>query len=1498
MSDIRIDTSNLTYTQFLIPGQSSEFIEGVNVPTLSLDPGTYSFQQASGLLGSFNFTITSDGFIDYDISSEAFLNGRGTTTLTIRGLTITLDGRQLSHDLLPFGSKDVLSRDRTHELIYVPAVGYGFQSASGVVADFWFELTVDGQIEIDPRYAGFASAIDRTLTISGYKITIDGRALSHDLIPSSLLGNNEIMGRAKINELTYIPAVGYGFQSASGVVADFRFELTVDGQIAIDPRYRSFASATDRTLTISGYRIVIDGRTLSHDLLPLSLLGNDGILSRTSTNELTYIPAVGYGFQSGAGIVADFYFELTVDGQIAIDPRYAGFAAAIDTTLTISGYRIVIDGRALSHNLLPLSLLGNDEILAQDIVHNFNLLPGQGYGFFSSGSTVVIFNIDVTGTIVVYPLYSGMAYASGNLLVIGQANPLIDTIQAPATARPGESVRLQIVLKPDAPADTQVTVNKLSALDVLLQAPGRLGKWEIPVTAAVGKRIDLRVVTMEIAGTPVAPVIQIANNPFAPLSIVLRAVDIDSENKFLVASNVYKWRIGEIEATTTEPLIARDLTSQVDNQQAWISLAIQLTVVHADGSTQNAERTLVLGSTYRHLRDSLNQVRPPILTDGQAKQIGLLESIYRSRIQIRNIEPTGINFTLRRIEWLVTDSEDASFGPDESIDLRMDANSLTSVDVEFNSQQAPPGTSDAIIHMFGQTDDGLPVHTSAAFELIRFRSPNIQILPDLFRSPTLLDRVATIVDAQGGDPFILGAMTGGLVRLPENVRASGLDQSHIWSLQLAAEAFGREPEPTTFNSKQVSTFAASIQSREVEWSTKDMFFLDGLSVARNAVEVREGGSCDANNLPDEIPEFFACQFTGEYEEKLVPARVANARKGDIILVPGGNGLIGGLLTQLSPLQRYAHCGIMTKNFVEVSHSTASDKWLQDHAQGVVLKGKIQPTDGFDPTALRYQWPGGIIQSIESAYGGSEFTNPDIEVEEDDPQNPGQKIRVKKKYKLTAFSLVDKAFLESQWQIIEPLVLKPHPVAEHNDLNLRKRLHQVADEVRKLCVTEEDTKAGQQSKVHYRFYCYTDAAIAVRPNQFGVIGPAPDRAGWAAGTLPTVCSSIIWLAAHRAGFQLEGSGEITKPSDLEPPDILAGAQTDEQTRDGLYFYTEGERRAAAKWLFNYLKDRVLNTVQEEAGGILGDLLEAFSDMADDCANQITNTFAFDWADTEAKDSERWENPGVGRAISPDNMMLWDRPEQGGQGLWGYFEPLVHYPARIERIPVTKWHQTTGPGTIQGTVRFRDRPVPGANLNAGGTMITAGGDGKFSITLLAGRYALQASAFIDPAVGLVSTTVDVEVKFNETMTMDVNLQLPPDQYRLVEIDAFMEFRDDEDFDPDETSLDSKIWRLPVQPGDIEETVSYTKGWGGECRIEANITAKLNFDRSIDVTISGKLFEETSENPEENQDLDGQGSATWTIPKDAVDVWKELKIQNTDEDEPDTYALFKLKITNRTQ
>jgi hypothetical protein len=337
MVSVQINTSSLTHTQFLIPEMSSDLIEGASAPIVQLESGEYTFQMPllAGLRASFNFQITPDGLINYDLANDGFLSGWGTTTLTVQGFTMTLDARSLSHDLMLNGGIEtiILTRDRTHDVTLIPGTGYGFRVTPNTIADFQFTLNATGQIEIDPNYAGFATANGNLLTINGYRITIDGSALSHDL-RLYLIGNDEILSRNQTHQLTLIPTAGYTFWPTIRDLANFRFDLSIAGQIILDPKYSGFAMVQADVLVLKGYPITIDGRSLSYDL-DLDLIGNADVLPRNQTYPLNVLPAKGYAFQPAPKIPENFQFEVNLSGQIVVDPKYTNFAIAAGRSLIL-----------------------------------------------------------------------------------------------------------------------------------------------------------------------------------------------------------------------------------------------------------------------------------------------------------------------------------------------------------------------------------------------------------------------------------------------------------------------------------------------------------------------------------------------------------------------------------------------------------------------------------------------------------------------------------------------------------------------------------------------------------------------------------------------------------------------------------------------------------------------------------------------------------------------------------------------------------------------------------------------------------------------------------------------------------------------------------------------------------------------------------------------------------------------------------------------------------
>lgn len=244
---IKIDATNLVYKMFIIPEKQTGWIDSRVVQSLSLEPGRYSFQIASGYYADFSFNVTPDGHVDYDAAldvdapaeaagKKGFLSGRGTSTLRIVGLTVTLDARYLagSGALLVIAHPDWLTH-KTCQM--VPASHYSVQQSPGVVADFNFKLGADGNFSYKEDYdisrngflAGNGTA---TLQLLGYPLLIDARNAGGAGVGIRPTGTPVTTTSVQFANL--LPAPGFSLQINSGPATTQKFNLDTQGTFSFD----------------------------------------------------------------------------------------------------------------------------------------------------------------------------------------------------------------------------------------------------------------------------------------------------------------------------------------------------------------------------------------------------------------------------------------------------------------------------------------------------------------------------------------------------------------------------------------------------------------------------------------------------------------------------------------------------------------------------------------------------------------------------------------------------------------------------------------------------------------------------------------------------------------------------------------------------------------------------------------------------------------------------------------------------------------------------------------------------------------------------------------------------------------------------------------------------------------------------------------------------------------------------------------------------------------
>ena len=934
----------------------------------------------------------------------------------------------------------------------------------------------------------------------------------------------------------------------------------------------------------------------------------------------------------------------------------------------------------------------------------------------------------------------------------------------------------------------------------------------------------------------------------------------------------FEWDFGDGQTlSTASPMVTHDYFRSMAHGQTASTFHVSCRMLE---SGIVVRRTLQVESTYALCRRR-GTIVPHVTSDVLAHKHYLTLT---GSLTVHNVEDAPLVLDHVSVTPLAPDGESLSLpapfkAMNKPVTVAPNASTVVSVNVPFVTEPPKLGEIDYRAPGFSITYAGtcnnMPVRCTAVFEVpiaeqtIKPHLPEIR-LPTLYRKPwpwelvtydireslrrSILPidaRAEPVVDVESGTLSVGLAEKAGAARAAATMLSSfvhsGADKAMLAQRRAPMTARMHAPASLSLESDLDPTsrvaWIGKIPTIQPVYRT-----MGGTMGPPDPGPVAEGQICDPENLTEEElaladEQQLVCQLTDEVREVVIPARWVNARKGDCILSPGGDGFIGGLMLQVNPPQWYSHSGIMTRNYDEITHSTGSKAWLMDNLVGMLEAG----ADGFSAVALKYVWPGAVTQSVESSVAGEDFVQP----------------WSGKSYKISSFGKhIIGVTHNDQMKMIPPLVLKPDPMLETPAV--RTALHLIASDAR-----ADGGRPTVKSKYHYRWYCYTDPTI-------GRGAPAGSDATWADGTRPSVCSSFIWLKATARGAKLEAGQPLVTPTDLEPGDVTMGAAVRPVTPEGLYLYTAAERLDAGEWLY----DEIYNQAFDKAGWFGNWIL---TDAADDTANQFLNTFASD--DSANRDDDDWRDTQDADAISPDNMLWWDGPDTGG--LYGYLEPALYREPRLESYTVSKWKKVLSRGTIRGTVRLPDGTA------VGGALVQvyesksdfSGADGTYELTDVPfGTYLIKASKVIDNM--LQSTQVSRAISTAD-LVVDLVLQPPADRYRIAQV--FVDFwgRDDEWAASDEIhDPGPQYFELELGPDKLVNSIGLEYKWGGELRVEYTITVRLLVNNTIDVAVKGLLYEGTDE---ETKDLDGQGDTTFLVEVDKT-AGTTMSITNTDEDDPD--------------
>jgi hypothetical protein len=315
---------------------------------------------------------------------------------------------------------------------------------------------------------------------------------------------------------------------------------------------------------------------------------------------------------------------------------------------------------------------------------------------------------------------------------------------------------------------------------------------------------------------------------------------------------------------------------------------------------------------------------------------------------------------------------------------------------------------------------------------------------------------------------------------------------------------------------------------------------------------------------------------------------------------------------------------------------------------------------------------------------------------------------------------------------------------------------------------------------------------------------------------------------------------------------------------------------------------------------GNLGRFFTDAPDDFANQVVNTFAYDYSDREfddedAKDSTKWQQPGVGRTVSPDDILnFWDRPQVALPelvlGLYGSAQRMVYRDSVFEEREIGRWVKREKIGKLVVTVRYQGQPVPGADVKVGGQVPVTNHQGVASVDLPEGGYEVQVGVFMNGLFFDGSSPAQVKDRSETDLTID--LPDPPEFFRVIMIGGHVRIKDAETFGSDEF-VDEGVGIRPIYvgPQHKQDSVTWTRKMGGEIRVEARFDVFWQPDMSVDLSLNVKLFEGTSE---DTDDLDGERGTVLHVLKDQENVPLNIFVRNDAEDDDD-YVDLKLLVSN---
>jgi hypothetical protein len=344
-----------------------------NVKSVSYPYYLYSF--TGGYLALF--AVEANGTVSYDTATYEgnVLTGNGTSTITVKGHPITLDGTDVHTDIRVYNLHHIGSTKYGGTFTYrLPATiqnednGFSIFSYPGGYNICWFKVNRDGTVSFDEtEYGGRVQGNETsTIFIPGHPIILDGIGVDTDLRVYTLheIGTTNYGGtftyRLPANDPN-TPGHGYSVFSYPGGYNICSFWVNENGTVGFDTEEyvgRAQGNGTS-TLIIPGYPITLDGTGVDtqlrvYVLQNIGTTGNGGSFTYRLPANNPDTPGHGFSVYSYPGGHVLDEFTVTPTGTVIYDESLDGVTVmGLNTnTIKIIGHPITLDATEVSSGVL------------------------------------------------------------------------------------------------------------------------------------------------------------------------------------------------------------------------------------------------------------------------------------------------------------------------------------------------------------------------------------------------------------------------------------------------------------------------------------------------------------------------------------------------------------------------------------------------------------------------------------------------------------------------------------------------------------------------------------------------------------------------------------------------------------------------------------------------------------------------------------------------------------------------------------------------------------------------------------------------------------------------------------------------------------------------------------------------------------------------------------------------------------------------------------------